>query len=232
MSKYSMELRFVERYVGHDELVKWFSDYKLEDYLTEDEINVIKNRGTWSKEKLAEKMIRHFYTNEIGFETIGLFHLNLKSFLDETMEEYLPLIYSSSIEYDPLVNVNFSETYDATNNGNSTNTETRNTSQSTTGDNLSINSDTPQGQINKENIKNGSYASSTSLDDVNTTTNDTGTIDNTAMSTGNEHYVKTTKGNSGISATAQKMIEQYRDNIRALDREIIDKARVLFMALY
>ena len=40
------------------------------------------------------------------------------------------------------------------------------------------------------------------------------------------------KGNSGVSATAQKMIEQYRNNIRAIDREIIEKVGILFMRIY
>ena len=47
-----------------------------------------------------------------------------------------------------------------------------------------------------------------------------------------ESYTKNVKGNSGVSATAQKMIEQYRNNIRALDREIIDKLNILFMGLF
>lgn len=47
-----------------------------------------------------------------------------------------------------------------------------------------------------------------------------------------ESYTKTIHGNSGVSATAQKMIEQYRDNIRAIDREIITKLEPLFMGLY
>ena len=47
-----------------------------------------------------------------------------------------------------------------------------------------------------------------------------------------EQSSKTTKGNSGVSATAQKMIEQYRDNIRAINREIIEKLNDLFMGLF
>lgn len=231
MSKYTMELRYIENLISHEELVKWFSDYELTDFLTDEEIAVIETRGTWSKEKLAEKMIRHFYTNEIGFETIGLFHLNLKSFLDETMEEYLPLIYSASIKYDPLVNVDFTETYNANNQTENESKETRNLNSKTDGNNLSINSDTPQGQINKSDILNGSYASSTTLDNLDTSITDTGSVNNNANVNQNEHYVKTTKGNSGVSATAQKMIVQYRDNIRAIDREIIEKARPLFMGI-
>ena len=40
------------------------------------------------------------------------------------------------------------------------------------------------------------------------------------------------KGNSGVSATAQKMVEQYRDNIRAIDYEIIKELNDLFMGLF
>ena len=47
-----------------------------------------------------------------------------------------------------------------------------------------------------------------------------------------EAYTKRMIGNSGVSATAQKMIEQYRNNIRAINREIIDKLSILFMGLY
>ena len=43
---------------------------------------------------------------------------------------------------------------------------------------------------------------------------------------------KRVKGNSGVSATAQRMVAQYRDNIRAIDREIIEKLNKHFMAIY
>ena len=43
---------------------------------------------------------------------------------------------------------------------------------------------------------------------------------------------KQIKGNSGVSATAQKMIEQYRQNIIAIDRDIIQELNILFMGLY
>ena len=57
-------------------------------------------------------------------------------------------------------------------------------------------------------------------------------IPNNSTSNISENYTKRVKGNSGVSATAQKMIAQYRDNIRAIDREIIEKLDILFMGLY
>lgn len=220
MASYTIELRNVGMLFGEEEVKSWFSDYKLSDYLTPEEIKVINDRGTWSKEKLANKIYNHYFMREIGFETPALFRLRAKSMMEELMEEYLPLIYSSAIKYDPLVNVDFTETYEreGESEGNST--------SSNKGSGLTVNSDTPQGQIDKHSILTGKYASSTSANET-----DNSIIDN-STSTSNENYVKNVKGNSGVSATAQKMIEQYRANIRAIDREIINKLDSLFMGVY
>ena len=47
-----------------------------------------------------------------------------------------------------------------------------------------------------------------------------------------EEYLKRVRGNSGVSATAQKMVLQYRENIIAIDRKIIKELNRLFMGLY
>lgn len=224
MARYTIELRNVSQLFSEDVVKSWFKDYNIEDYLTEDEIAVITARGTWSKDRLADKIYNHYFMNEIGFETPALFSHYVKVRMNELMEEYLPLIYSASIEYDPLVNVDFTESYNAQN----TNTSNSNSTSNTTGSGLTVNSDTPQGQISKTAILNGEYASSTGANE------NTNSITDTSSNTGNgtENYTKTVKGNSGVSATAQKMVQQYRDNIRAIDREIIDKLNDLFMVLY
>lgn len=224
MARYTIELRNVSQLFSEDVVKSWFKDYNIEDYLTEDEIAVITARGTWSKDRLADKIYNHYFMNEIGFETPALFRHYVKVRMNELMEEYLPLIYSASIEYDPLVNVDFTESYNAQN----TNTSNSNSTSNTTGSGLTVNSDTPQGQISKSAILSGEYASSTGANE------NTNSITDTSSNTGNgtENYTKTVKGNSGVSATAQKMVQQYRDNIRAIDREIIDKLNDLFMILY
>lgn len=216
MATYTIELRNVGNIFGEDEVKSWFSDYVLSDFLTPAEISVINERGTWTKEKLANKIYNHYFMREIGFETPALFRHRVKSTMQEIMEEYLPLIYSAAISYDPLVNVDFTETYAGTGTSNST--------SDNTGSGLTVNSDTPQGQINKQDILAGAYASST------TATENANTITDNSNNTND--YTKTVKGNSGVSATAQKMIEQYRNNIRAIDREIIDKLEPLFMGIY
>ena len=165
---------------------------------------------------------------ESGFETIALFKHYAKVTMQELMEKYLPLIYSSSIKYDPLVNVDYTETFnrtaDTTNNGVSTSNSNSNASG------LIVESDTPQGQISKNEILQGKYATATTANDNESSINDT-TNTNSTSNTG-EEYTKRVKGNSGVSATAQKMVEQYRNNIITIDKDIIDELNVLFMGLY
>ena len=190
----------------------FFKDYQLTEFLTQDQIDVIEETGIWSKDRLARKIVDHYYMRELGQETIGLWKHYVKVTMQELMEEYLPLIYSSAIEYDPLVNVDYTETFE----------RTASNSGSANSSGLGVASDTPQGRITKANILAGNYASSTSASE-NETESESGS---------EEEYTKRVKGNSGVSATAQKMIEQYRNNIRAIDREIIEKLEPLFMGLY
>ena len=216
MSKYTFELRRLFDFYTRETVEGWFKDYELSDYLTEDEIEVITDRGTWSKDKLAKKIVDHYLMREIGFETPYLFQHYVKTTMNEIMEQKLPLIYSASIEYDPLVNVDYSETFTRRIDNTASGTD------SSSG--LTINSDTPQGQITKATILEGKYASSTQAGENSATTSTTGATE--------EGSTKTVKGNSGVSATAQKMIEQYRKNIIAIDKDIIDELNELFMGLY
>ena len=219
MSKYTLELRelftpikFNPPLYTREEVEEFFKDYNINEYLTPEQIDVIKSTNVWSKDRLARKIVDHYYMREIGQETIGLFKHYAKVTMQELMEEYLPLIYSSAIKYDPLVNVDFTETFERTAN----NTGNANSSG------LGVASDTPQGRISKTGILAGDYASSTTASE-----NETSSTSDSA-----EEYTKRVKGNSGVSATAQKMVEQYRANIRAIDREIIEKLEPLFMGLY
>ena len=212
MAKYTIELRHICDIFTRPVVESWFKDYELTDYLTDNEIAVIAARGTWSKDKLAQKIVDRFYMLEIGYETPALFKHMAKVKMNEIMESKLPLIYSAAIEYDPLVNVDYTETF----------TRQANDNGQANASGLTINSDTPQGQINKNEILSGKYASNTQGGESVNTTN----------SQSNETSSRRMKGNSGVSATAQKMVLQYRENIRAIDYEIINELKSLFMGLY
>ena len=227
MSKYTLELRelfepikFNPPIYTRNQVEGFFKDYELNEFLTQDQIEVIEETNIWSKDKLAKMIVNHYYMREIGQETIGQFVHTAKYMMEELMEEYLPLIYSSSIQYDPLVYVDYTETFNRT--ANVDNSGSSGSSSSS----LGVNSDTPQGEISKTDILAGAYASSTGATEVESSTTTSSGSDS------EEVYTKRVKGNSGVSATAQKMVEQYRDNIRAINREIIDKLEPLFMGLY
>lgn len=224
MAKYTMELRELVSTFGEDEVKSWFEDYNLSDYLTPEEIAVIEDKGVWSKDQLANRILTHFKMREIGTETPAMFILMAKDLMAEVMESYAPLIYSASIKYDPLVNVDYEETFDRVSANNSTSTS----NSKNNGSGLTVSSDTPQGEITKSNILAGKYATSTNANE--TENNITDNSEN--QGSGSENYVKRVKGNSGVSATAQKMVLQYRENIRALNTEIVYKLEPLFIGLY
>ena len=121
MSKYTMELRelftpikFNPPLYTREQVEGFFKDYQLSEYLTSDQIDIIEEAGIWSKDRLARKIVNHYYMREIGQETIGLWIHYVKDTMELLMEEYLPLIYSASIEYDPLINVDYTETFTRT----------------------------------------------------------------------------------------------------------------------
>ena len=242
MSKYTIELRKVIDLIGEDKVLKFFTDYELTDYLTTKQIEEIEKAGIWTKEKLAKKIINHYFMNEIGQETIALFKHYAKVSMQEIMEEMLPLIYSASIEYDPLVNVDFTETFDRTLNGtaNSTNSQETQGTATSISSNISngnsIASDTPNSEI--LDINNPKYFSNSSasknVSDITDNTDNSSTSNGTATQNQEniEHYERKQKGNSGSLSTAQKLIEQYRKNIIAIDKQIIDRLNTLFMGIF
>lgn len=228
MARYTVQLRKIIETVGEDQVLKWFQDYDLTNYLTFEEIKVITDAGTWSPARLARKILDHYYMHEIGSETVALFKHRAKVAMQEIMEEKLPLIYSAALKYNPLTNVNYTETYSGSSTTSNSSSSETNADSNSSG--LTVNSDTPQGQISKSSILEGNYASSTSANEIDD--NATTTSSGESTGEGTQVYTKHYEGNQGISATYQKMVEQYRDNIRAIDREIIEDLRDLFMIIY
>lgn len=236
MAKYTIELRRICDIYTREEVESWFKDYNIEDYLLPDQLEAVQNSSIWSKDKLATKIVDHYFMREIGFETPALFKHYAKVTMQEIMESKLPLIYTTTLKYDPLINVDYTETFkrNATGETSSQNNGTSNSNSSNNASGLNVNSDTPQGQIDKQQILSGKYASTTNAsqtesqiqDSTNTTSSGSGNSET------NEEYTRNFKGNQGISATYQAMIKQFRENIVSIDRDIINELNTLFMGLY
>lgn len=232
MATYTIELRRLQEWYTEDEVKSWFMSYNLSDFLTQDQINSITSHGVWSKEKLAQKIYEHYYMREIGFETPFLFKHYVTIKMKELMEYYLPIIYSYSLNYDPLVNVDYTETFTRNIDNDSQNKGTSNSSSNAISDNFSILNSTPQTNITKQDLDKGFYATETTQSNSQNDINDTTSTSNDTTSSTQETYERKTKGNSGVSATAQKLLDQYRDTIQAIDTKIINDLNVLFMGIY
>lgn len=228
MATYTVELRKLCDIYSRKEVENWFKDYKLENYLLPEQLELVNKTNIWSKDRLAQKIVDHYYMREIGFETPELFKHYAKITMKEIMESKLPLIYTIAIEYDPLVNVDYTETFNRHAEGENSGNSISNAQNNSSG--LNVNSDTPQGQISKQAILNGSYASNTSASEtesqINDETNTTSNMEN------KEEYTRHFKGNQGISASYQAMIKQFRENIVSVDKDIIKELQTLFMGLY
>ena len=160
MAKYSLELRKVCDLYTRTVVESWFKSYDISDYLTPLQIEVLEKNRVWSKDHLAKKIVDHYYMREIGFETPALFKHYAKITMQEIMEKYLLLIYSKFLEYDPLSNVDYDETYTREIEGEAQNTGSSNSNSNSNSNGMGVHSDTPQTNISKNDYLNGGYASS------------------------------------------------------------------------
>lgn len=224
MARYTIELRNVISLFGESTVKSWFKQYELSDFLTDEQIAIVTEAGIFDKDKLAEQILDHYYMEEIGFETPALFKHYAKVKMREIMEAKAPLYYSAAIEYNPLHSVDYTETMDR-------DTTSSGTSDSTTnanGSGLTVNSDTPQGQISKTTILAGNYASDTSANESTESAAD----HSTNSGSGTEDYTKHIYGTRGVADNPAKLIELYRKNIIAINRDIIKELSALFMGVY
>lgn len=181
MSKYTTEVRYIcETAAGLE---------NSEGYLSVNEIitRAIPNVFNFDfpifdesyRNVLARKILKHFYTREIGEETVGLWKLRLDTKLNEIMPFFNKLYLSELLEFNPLYTTDLTrkkdnqidgeknetinttkESENVNNFDNSTESEYENSSSGTgsgtnTNETVDKFSDTPQGSIT--NLDNGTY---------------------------------------------------------------------------
>lgn len=134
MSKYTSEVRFIcESLTGHEES----QGYDGIDEIIEQAIPLIFSFDfpifdENYRQVLCTKILRHYYTREIGLETYGLWKLKLQTKLNEIMPYYNKLYESELLKFNPLYDVNMttvnsgSKTGESTNIGNNENKRTSN----------------------------------------------------------------------------------------------------------
>lgn len=228
MASYTIELRKVCEIYGREEVESWFCDYNLQDYLTNEQINLISADGVWSKEKLARMIVDHYYMREIGLETPALFKHYAKVKMQEIMESKLLEIYTKFLKYDPLSSVDYTEEFRREINSEGegeSNSNAKNKAES-----LNILNDTPQTRINKQNLDSGVYASSVGQGETNAEAEDKTTTNNKNKTV--ETYTHSMKGDNGVIVTNQYLIREFRELAKNFNLEIIEELNPLFMGIY
>lgn len=130
MSKYTTELRFIcENAAGLTESVGYNS---IDEVLDGARASVFDFDFPIFDESyrnvLENKILKHYYTREIGAETVGLWKLWLNTRMNEIMPYYNKLYESELIKFNPMYDVDLTTDYQKVDNG--TNNKTGSYSES------------------------------------------------------------------------------------------------------
>lgn len=242
MSKYTTEVRFIcenaigaSESVGYNDVERIVSNAREKifdfDYPIFDENY---------REVIEKKILKHYYTREIGEETVGLWKLRLGVKMNEIMPYYNQLYKSELIEFNPLYATDLSRNHVTKSNSNSEN-QTQSNSLSVgdsnghnSGSSLDTYSDTPQGTVG--NLEDLSYLTNArKIDDTADSSGHSSNVSNgeakgNAKIDSTEAYLEHVSGYEGINAS--KLLQDYRNTFLNIDMMIINDLEVLFMQLW
>lgn len=181
MSDFTTQLRFIcesyaEKNKGYDAVKQMDIDTIIENS-REDIFNF--DYPIFDEEykpELEKKIINHFYTQEIGQETVGLFKQRLKTKMREIMPYYNQFYMSERLKFDPFKNADYIDLHNTQDEGSKTGTNdnTSGFSNSTLNDIDNTHHDSTADTSSGTNHKDGNS---------NDTKNDTGTESSAANST-------------------------------------------------
>ena len=202
-------------------------DFKMTDYPIFDENY---------RNVLNQKILNHYYENEIGFETAPLFRFYLNNKLNEIMP-YYNILYEKQLQLLNNIdkNVNLVEDFKGTNtNESTTNTESESTSNSSgTSKNKDLFQDTPQGNLNNTELENQTWATNYTMNNTENKNeiNDNSSSNGTANSNGTNNYLKTIIGNNGGKFNID-ILKDIQNNFMNIDLMIINELNDLFMQIF
>lgn len=251
MSLFTTEVRYICERAAHYDESQGFA--KVDDILKNVWDKVIPQGWEIFDEEyrgvLCQKILKHYYTREIGLETVGLWQLKLETKLGEIMPYYNELYRTKLFEFDPFKDVDYYRDHKGKGNSlsegnrevNTTGTrgDVEHTENETNATEWNIYSDTPQGSLN--NVEREEYLTNArKITDNRTgeqdTTRDTDTTSNSEETAQNEinttdEYLDHIYGKFN-SRSYMSLVREVRDNIINVDMMIIDDLKDLFMLLW
>lgn len=172
------------------------------------------------RDTLNNNILYHYYENEIGFETAGLFKFYLNQKLNEIMPYYNKLYDNQNKILNSMFdNVDIKEEFIR-----NTNTSANSNSNSNS-DSKNLFQDTPQGSLDFTDLENQKWATNYNMSkgNINDTSNTSGTSD--------ENYIKHITGNNGNKYKIE-MLSMIKDNLLNIDLMIINELNDLFMQIF
>ena len=226
MSNYTIELRFLNN-PPMTTLFDFDYNYYMKGLVSEEVYNQ-------KKKEFENKFLEFYYFDEIGYKTPDRFKQRLKNYLDMGFKKWQER-YKTELEVERQ-NINFLLNKDlieeritegnATGNSSTTSSSTSNNNSSA--NNKNTVNDTPDTRFTStENF-------ATSITNDESTTNSSNTINgettNTSNQNSNVNERFTSKGNIGVTSSAE-LLEKWREVIIDIDNEIIENADMFFMQI-
>ena len=180
---------------------------------------------------LETKILKHYYTREIGLETYGLWKLKLDTKLNEIMPYYNQLYKSALLEFNPLYDVDITRNHTGKktgtealkgnvdingqvlvdNHGNVNTTDDTTVANTTTSENIDKFSATPQGAI--DNLRNEKYLTNARMVNDTNTSNGT-TTGKTDTSTDSTTDTTTNTTTTTNNSTTINNTEDYLETVK------------------
>ena len=191
------------------------------------------------RNELNHKIIDHYYLREIDSETPEEFCLFLRRKLNEIMPYYNQLYKSESIDFNPLFNIDITESFERQTNdigdvNNTSNQKTKDISKSHS-NSLNCNNDTPNQEMTKQDLESNKFMSSFEHNtDEGQNENSSLTENKANVKTINQGSERWTRKQQGSSAGLpfSKAIQQWRDVMLNIDMQIIEELECLFIQLW
>ena len=226
MSDFTIELRFLETPPIY-RVFDFDYDYYMKG-LVSDEVYEQK------KKEFENKFIDFYYFDEIGYNTPDRFKQRLKNYLDMGFKKWHER-YKTELEVERqninfLLNKDLIEERNTTGNatGNSSTTSSSTTNTNTTANNKNTVNDTPDTRFTSTE----NFATSITTDETTSNSSNTGNGETTNTSNQNSNVNErfTSKGNIGVTSSAE-LLEKWREVIIDIDKEIIEGAEKFFMQI-
>lgn len=176
------------------------------------------------KAELQEKIIRHYWTREIGQETVGAFRLRLQVKMSEIMPYYNKLYEAMASDFDLMGDTNYQRVHNETGNNKTDGTHTSQNSGGVTSTGRYL--DTPQGNIE---VLDDGYLTNASKTETSDNSKNTMSVDDTT--THQVDRTETVKGKVG-SLSYGRLLQELKDGILNVDMMVIVALEPLFMQIW